>query len=134
MSTRPVVSIASWTLTWPRAPQATSSATVSLSPTLPFGPGSALTVCNAPYVSRPAPLTHFVPPPEYSGLSSIDEFPHVKKWLYTLLVRPGFEEGRNAPGPHRYLKMNEMSEEELNEMAASLGTWITDAMKRDAET
>ncbi|KAF6798774.1 glutathione S-transferase [Colletotrichum sojae] len=70
---------------------------------------------------------------KYSGLSSIDEFPHVKKWLYMLLARPGFEEGRNAPGPHRYLKMNDMSEEELDEIAASLGTWITDAMKRDAE-
>ncbi|CAG9951795.1 unnamed protein product [Clonostachys rosea f. rosea IK726] len=53
---------------------------------------------------------------EYSGLLSIDEFPHVKKWLYTLLVCPGFEEGCNAPGP-----------------TASLGTWIIDAMKRDAE-
>ncbi|ETS73710.1 hypothetical protein PFICI_14656 [Pestalotiopsis fici W106-1] len=70
---------------------------------------------------------------KYSGLSSIDEFPHVKKWLYTLLVRPGFEEGRNAPGPHKYLDMNSMSEEELNAIAASLGTWILDAMKRDAE-
>ncbi|KAF7557960.1 hypothetical protein G7Z17_g349 [Cylindrodendrum hubeiense] len=70
---------------------------------------------------------------KYSGLSSIDEFPHVKKWLYTLLARPGFEEGRNAPGPHRYLKMNEMSEEELNSIAASLGTWVLDAMKCDAE-
>lgn len=70
---------------------------------------------------------------KYSGLSSIDEFPHVKKWMYTLLARPGFEEGRNAPGPHKYLKMNDMSEEELNGIAASLGTWILDAMKRDAE-
>ncbi|CAG9950360.1 unnamed protein product [Clonostachys rosea f. rosea IK726] len=99
-------------ITWPRAPRATSSATASPSPTLPFGPGSALT---------------------YSGLLSIDEFPHVKKWLYTLLVCPGFEEGCNAPGPHRYLNMNDMSEEELNSIAASLGTWIIDAMKRDAE-
>uniref|UniRef100_A0A8H7K576 GST N-terminal domain-containing protein n=1 Tax=Bionectria ochroleuca TaxID=29856 RepID=A0A8H7K576_BIOOC len=70
---------------------------------------------------------------KYSGLLSIDEFPHVKKWLYTLLVCPGFEEGCNAPGPHRYLNMNDISEEELNSIAASLGTWIIDAMKRDAE-
>ncbi|KAH6991524.1 thioredoxin-like protein [Ilyonectria sp. MPI-CAGE-AT-0026] len=87
-----------------------------------------------PWVGAYTSLTRLVPPsPEYSGLSSIDEFPHVKKWLYTLLVRPGFEEGRNAPGPHRYLKMNEMSEEELNSIAASLGTWVLDAMKRDTE-
>ncbi|TEA17306.1 Disulfide-bond oxidoreductase YghU [Colletotrichum sidae] len=69
----------------------------------------------------------------FSGLSSIDEFPHVKKWYYTLLARPGFEEGRNAPGPDRYLKMNDMSDEELKEVAVSLGTWVLDAMKRDAE-
>ncbi|GKT70530.1 glutathione S-transferase [Colletotrichum tofieldiae] len=70
---------------------------------------------------------------KFSGLSSIDEFPQVKKWFYKLLARPGFEEGRNAPGPHRYLKMNNMSEEELKNVAASLGTWVIDAMKRDAE-
>ncbi|KAK2024952.1 glutathione S-transferase [Colletotrichum zoysiae] len=70
---------------------------------------------------------------KYSGLSTIDEFPHVKKWLFMLLERPGFEKGRNAPGPHKYLKMNDMSEQELNNIAASLGTWVTDAMKRDAE-
>ncbi|KDN63542.1 putative glutathione S-transferase [Colletotrichum sublineola] len=70
---------------------------------------------------------------KYSGLSTIDEFPYVKKWLFMLLQRPGFEKGRNAPGPHKYLKMNDMSEEELNNIAASLGSWVTDAMKRDAE-
>lgn len=107
----------------------------------PSGPGPALTVSRSnPYfpfrLSVWGLLTLYVSYPlgtEYSGLSSIDEFPHVKKWLYTLLARPGFEEGRNAPGPHRYLKMNDMSEEELDQIAASLGTWITDAMKRDAD-
>ncbi|TDZ24542.1 Glutathione S-transferase-like protein tpcF [Colletotrichum orbiculare MAFF 240422] len=69
----------------------------------------------------------------FSGLSSIDEFPPVKKWYYALLARPGFEEGRNAPGPDRFLKMNDMSDEELKEVAASLGTWVLDAMKRAAE-
>ncbi|TDZ39364.1 Disulfide-bond oxidoreductase YfcG [Colletotrichum spinosum] len=82
--------------------------------------------------ARSASLTCLVPP-GFCGLSSIDEFPRVKKWYYTLLARPGFEEGRNAPGPDRYLKMNDMSDEELKEVAASLGTWVLDAMKRDAE-
>lgn len=79
-------------------------------------------------------ITNLVLPfSEYSGLSTIDEFPHVKKWLYELLKRPGFEEGRNAPGPHKYLQMNDLSDEELNAIAKSSGNWIHEAMKRDAE-
>ncbi|KAF3801475.1 Glutathione S-transferase-like protein tpcF [Colletotrichum gloeosporioides] len=66
---------------------------------------------------------------KYSALSTIDDFPQIKKWLYLLLQRPGFEKGRNAPGPH---KMDDVSEQELNDIAALLGTWISDAMKRDA--
>ncbi|EQB45224.1 hypothetical protein CGLO_15924 [Colletotrichum gloeosporioides Cg-14] len=66
---------------------------------------------------------------KYSGLSTIDDFPHIKKWLSLVLQRPGFEKGRNAPGPH---KMNDVSEQELNDIAALLDTWIIDAMKRDA--
>jgi glutathione S-transferase len=54
--------------------------------------------------------------------------------MWKLLERPGFEEGRNAPGPHIYLEMNTQSEKELDEKAASVGTWILDAMKKDAET
>ncbi|KAL3469801.1 glutathione S-transferase [Aspergillus californicus] len=69
---------------------------------------------------------------KYSGLSSIDEFPHVKKWLYKLLGRPGFERGRNVPKPHVHLDMNELSEAELNEKARGGVQWIQDAMMRDA--
>ena len=134
MSTRLAACTAFSTPIWPRALRATSLGTARPLLTLPFGHGSVLGVCKALILTSflASSLTqHFFL--EYSGLSSIDEFPNVKKWLYKLLARPGFEEGRNAPGPHRYLKMNEMSEEELNAISASLGTWIQDAMKKDAE-
>lgn len=70
---------------------------------------------------------------EYSGLSSIDEFPHVKTWVHELLKRPGFEEGRNAPQPHRYLELNKLSDDELNEKGRAAGGWIQEGMRRDAE-
>ncbi|KAL3486499.1 glutathione S-transferase [Aspergillus germanicus] len=70
---------------------------------------------------------------KYSGLSSIDEFPHVQKWLYELLKRPGFEEGRNAPQPHVYLELNKLSDEELDARDLAAGGWIQEGMRRDAE-
>ncbi len=30
----------------------------------------------------------------------LDEFPHLEKWLFKLLKRPGFEKGRNVPERH----------------------------------
>ncbi|KAL4884322.1 glutathione S-transferase [Aspergillus karnatakaensis] len=69
---------------------------------------------------------------KYSGLSAIDEFPHIQKWLYKLLERPGFEKGRHVPKPHIYLDFNKLSEEELNEAAKYGVKWIQDAMARDA--
>ncbi|RAH77947.1 glutathione S-transferase [Aspergillus japonicus CBS 114.51] len=78
-------------------------------------------------------LWNWVAAYKYSGLSSIDEFPHVKKWLFELLKRPGFEEGRNAPGPHIYLELNKLSDEELNAKGRAAGAWIQEGMKRDAE-
>ena len=50
---------------------------------------------------------------EYSGLAQLDEFPHVKDWMYKLLARDGFEKGRNVPSPHIYLQLAELPEEEL---------------------
>ncbi|PYI34316.1 glutathione S-transferase [Aspergillus indologenus CBS 114.80] len=78
-------------------------------------------------------LWNWVAAYKYSGLSSIDEFPHVQKWLFELLKRPGFEEGRNAPGPHIYLELNKLSDEELNVKGRAAGAWIQEGMKRDAE-
>ncbi|KAL4866852.1 hypothetical protein BDV12DRAFT_198826 [Aspergillus spectabilis] len=69
---------------------------------------------------------------KYSGLSGIDEFPNVQKWMYKLLERPGFERGRHVPKPHIYLDLNKLSEEELNEMGKYGAQWIQDAMARDA--
>lgn len=70
---------------------------------------------------------------EYSGLSQIDEFPHVKEWMYKLLARPGFEKGRNVPNPHIYLQLNELPDEELKRIGRERSSWIQEAMKRDAE-
>jgi len=70
---------------------------------------------------------------EYSGLSQIDEFPHVKEWMYKLLARPGFERGRNVPNPHIYLQLNELPDEELKKIGRERSGWIQEAMKRDAE-
>ena len=70
---------------------------------------------------------------EYSGLSQIDEFPHVKEWMYRLLLRPGFEKGRNVPNPHVYLQLNELPDEELKKIGRERSTWIQEAMERDAK-
>ncbi|CAG9951790.1 unnamed protein product [Clonostachys rosea f. rosea IK726] len=100
-------------ITWPRAPRATSSATASPSPTLPYSPGSALTSIVVCCLLMSSPTSR-------SGCT------HSSCALVS-------RRAATLPGPHRYLNMNDMSEEELNSIAASLGTWIIDAMKRDAE-
>lgn len=66
---------------------------------------------------------------EFSGLDNIDEFPHVKEYMYRLLKRPGFEKGRNVPTPHVYLQQNEMQEEQLWEIGQAKNKWIQDSMK-----
>jgi glutathione S-transferase len=30
----------------------------------------------------------------------LDEFPHLEKWMFKLLKRPGFEKGRHVPQRH----------------------------------
>ncbi|KAF4446398.1 hypothetical protein F53441_9966 [Fusarium austroafricanum] len=70
---------------------------------------------------------------KYSGLSQIDEFSRVKKWMYRLLERPGFEKGRNVPTPHIYLQLNELPSEELKKLGRERSAWIQEAMKGDAE-
>ncbi|KAL4787606.1 glutathione S-transferase [Aspergillus varians] len=69
---------------------------------------------------------------KFSGVTSIYEFPNVKKWMYKLLERPGFERGRHVPKHHVHLALNSLSEEELNEKAKYGVKWIQDAMERDA--
>ncbi|KAM5356491.1 hypothetical protein ACJ41O_003137 [Fusarium nematophilum] len=61
------------------------------------------------------------------------EFPHLEKWLYKLLERPGFEAGRNVPTPHTALENNKLSEEELDAKAAESRAWVQKGMKEDAK-
>ncbi|KAH7321081.1 glutathione S-transferase [Stachybotrys elegans] len=70
---------------------------------------------------------------KYSAVPELDEFPNVQKWMHRLLERPGFERGRNVPGPHYHMKLNELSEEEMNELSKARGAWVQVGMKRDAE-
>jgi len=53
--------------------------------------------------------------------------------MYKLLERPGFEKGRNVPGPHIYLQLNELPDEELKKLGRERSVWVQEAMKRDAE-
>jgi glutathione S-transferase len=70
---------------------------------------------------------------EYSAVPELDEFPNVKKWMKMLFQRPGFDRGRNVPGPHYHYELNKLSEEELNELSKVRGEWVQIGMKRDAE-
>lgn len=70
---------------------------------------------------------------EFSAVPDLDEFPNIKKWMERLLHRPGFERGRNVPGPHFHITLNESSEEGMNQLAKARGAWVQDGMKRDAE-
>ncbi|KAG7114616.1 Disulfide-bond oxidoreductase YfcG like protein [Verticillium longisporum] len=63
----------------------------------------------------------------------IEEFPHVKKWLYKLLERPGFEKGRHVPTKHTALESAQKSEEELEKAAAESRQWVQSGMKDDAK-
>jgi glutathione S-transferase len=44
---------------------------------------------------------------------SLDEFPHLEKWLDKLLERPGFEKGRHVPKRHTAFDKERSSEEKL---------------------
>ncbi|KAH9889752.1 glutathione S-transferase [Xylariomycetidae sp. FL2044] len=68
-----------------------------------------------------------------SGLANLDEFVHVKAYMYKLLERPGFERGRHVPTPHRYLKLVDHSEEDIKKLGAQNIGWIQEAMKRVAD-
>lgn len=63
----------------------------------------------------------------------IEEFPNLKKWLYFLLERPGFEKGRHVPTPHNAFEMAKLSEEELDAKAESSRNWIQKSMTEEAK-
>ncbi|KAF4508754.1 hypothetical protein G6O67_005094 [Ophiocordyceps sinensis] len=64
---------------------------------------------------------------------SLEEFPHVQKWLFKLLERPGFEKGRHVPSPHTAFDNDKLSEEELDKRAESARNWVQAGMKGDAK-
>ncbi|CAM1502787.1 Fc.00g075630.m01.CDS01 [Cosmosporella sp. VM-42] len=63
----------------------------------------------------------------------IEEFPNLEKWLYKLLDRPGFEQGRNVPTPHTAFEHKNMTEEELEAKAAGARNWVQAGMKVDSK-
>ncbi|KAH7140451.1 glutathione S-transferase [Dactylonectria estremocensis] len=68
---------------------------------------------------------------KWAGID-LAEFPHLEKWLYKLLERPGFEQGRNVPSPHTALDNLKLTEEEIEAKAAASKAWIQSGMKDDA--
>jgi glutathione S-transferase len=64
---------------------------------------------------------------------NIDEFPALKKWLYKLLERPGFEAGRNVPTRHTAFEQMKKSAEELDKDAEASKAWVQAGMKQDAQ-
>ncbi|KAI0975612.1 glutathione S-transferase [Xylaria arbuscula] len=68
-----------------------------------------------------------------SGLKTMNEFPNVQKWMAKLLARPGFEKGRNVPGPHFHIQLNEMSEEEIDKLMRARTGWVLEGMEKDAK-
>jgi glutathione S-transferase len=63
----------------------------------------------------------------------LSEFPHLEKWLYKLLERPGFEAGRHVPTHHTAFEVSKLSEEELEEKAHASRSWVQAGMKADAK-
>ena len=59
----------------------------------------------------------------WAGIS-LDEFPHVEKWLKMLLRRPGFEKGRHVPAQHTAFDMDGCTEEELDAKAEVGRKWV----------
>ncbi|KXJ92718.1 glutathione S-transferase [Microdochium bolleyi] len=63
----------------------------------------------------------------------IEEYPTLKKWLFDLVKRPGFEKGRHVPSKHGALEHYELTEEELDKKAEGARNWIQAAMKEEAK-
>ncbi|CAJ0551076.1 Ff.00g110060.m01.CDS01 [Fusarium sp. VM40] len=63
----------------------------------------------------------------------LSEFPHLEKWLYKLLERPGFEAGRHVPTHHAAFEVSKLSEEELEKKAEASRGWVQAGMKADAK-
>ncbi|KAK1469632.1 glutathione S-transferase [Colletotrichum melonis] len=68
---------------------------------------------------------------KWAGID-LDEFPALKAWLFKLVERPGFEQGRHVPSKHTALDHFKMTDEELDEKAKGAAAWIQQGMKDDA--
>lgn len=64
---------------------------------------------------------------------SLDDFPHLDKWLHTLLQRPGFEKGRHVPKPHTAFDLAKLSPEEMDKKAEATRNWVQSGMAADAK-
>lgn len=64
---------------------------------------------------------------------SIDDFPHLEKWLKALLARPGFEKGRHVPSRHGAFDNDGLTEEELERKAEKARGWVQKSMADDAK-
>ena len=53
--------------------------------------------------------------------------------MYTLLKRPGFENGRHVPTRNTFLDMLNQSNEEIAGQAAPYLEWVQESMKEDSE-
>jgi glutathione S-transferase len=75
---------------------------------------------------------HLLTSTAWAGVS-LDEFPHLEKWLQTLLRRPGFEKGRHVPKPHTAFDNDLLTEEELEKKSEASRGWVQRGMKADAQ-
>lgn len=64
---------------------------------------------------------------------SVEEFPHLKTWVYKILERPGAEKGRNVPKPHKMFDHWQKTEEELDKAAEGTRAWVQQSMQEDAK-
>ena len=71
-------------------------------------------------------------PADFSGLSSISQFPEISQWFEKLLRRPGVEAGRNVPRPHFHITLNNLTEEELDKVSEKTRKWQDDAREKEA--
>ncbi|MCJ1274284.1 hypothetical protein MMC21_002079 [Puttea exsequens] len=62
----------------------------------------------------------------------IDEFPHLKAWEERMLKRPGVENGRHVPDPHR-MKEVLANKDETEKLAAASGKWVQEEQAKDAK-
>jgi glutathione S-transferase len=90
-------------------------------------------VSSSSHCQRWNPLVRGTNIPKGSLSLDIEEFPHLKKWLYALLERPGFERGRNVPTKHKAFDVLKLSEEEKEKQAEANRAWILKGMQDDAK-